>query len=189
MAQRISGKARRKQILEVASRMIEREGFDRITAKRLAEAAEISDTLIFRHFGTMEDLFEAICTEFIPDINELTLDTEPEDARAYLLNFSQHFIHHNITDPRPIRLLTWAQLQRPDYLRSLKDQVFESELMDKVKRHIQSLYNNPQTASRRTDLFLSGLFSSLRSYLVFRTSTVPPHPGQTAQLLLKLLEE
>lgn len=188
MAQRISGAARRKQILEVASRMIEREGFDRITAKRLAEAAEISDTLIFRHFGTMEDMFEAVCSEFIPDLNQFAIDPDIEDSKAFVLAFTQHFVHHNITDPRPIRLLTWAQLQRPDYLRSMKKDLFDAGIMQEAKYHIQQLLEGNQTAAMQSDLFFASLFSTLRSYLIYRTSAVPPQPTQTAQALLRLLE-
>jgi AcrR family transcriptional regulator len=187
MAQRISGKARRKQILEVASRMIEREGFDRITAKRLANAAEISDTLIFRHFGTMEDMFEAVCLEFIPSLTDFEMDSQITDSQRFMLVFAQQFVHHNITDPRPIRLLTWAQLQRPDYIRDLNRDLFEGGIIRDAQDHIRQLAPNPQAYPILSDLYMGSLFSSLRSYLVFRTSSRPPKPNETAQALLALL--
>jgi len=45
---------RKVQIIEVATRLFARQGFQGTTTKQIAEHAGVTEALIFRHFGTKE---------------------------------------------------------------------------------------------------------------------------------------
>jgi AcrR family transcriptional regulator len=51
---------RRLQIVQVALRLFSERGFRGATTKEIAQAAGVSEAIIFRHFATKEDLYTAI---------------------------------------------------------------------------------------------------------------------------------
>ena len=60
---RFSAVDRRQQILEVASGLFAKQGFNGTTTRHIAEAARVNEALIFRHFPTKEDLYWAVIEE------------------------------------------------------------------------------------------------------------------------------
>jgi AcrR family transcriptional regulator len=64
---RLSAEDRRAAIIKAVRRVFAEKGFDGTTTKALAEAAGVSEALLFRHFPTKEALFVAMqaacCTE------------------------------------------------------------------------------------------------------------------------------
>src|SRR5215208_6519149 len=59
-AGRMCADERRLQIAEVAMRLFSESGFRGTTTKEIAQAAGVSEAIIFRHFATKEELYTAI---------------------------------------------------------------------------------------------------------------------------------
>ena len=59
-AARMSGTARRRQLLEVAARLVAENGPDAITMERLATVAEVSKALPYKHFPNAEGVLVAV---------------------------------------------------------------------------------------------------------------------------------
>src|SRR5215213_6697760 len=59
-AGRMCADERRLQIAEVAMRLFSERGFRGTTTKEIAQAAGVSEAIIFRHFATKEELYKAI---------------------------------------------------------------------------------------------------------------------------------
>ena len=57
---RMSGDERRQHLIEVALHLFATNGFRGTTTKAIAQAAGVSEGIIFRHFPTKEDLYTAI---------------------------------------------------------------------------------------------------------------------------------
>ena len=57
---RMAADERRLQIVKVAMRLFSERGFRGTTTKEIAQAAGVSEAIIFRHFATKEDLYTAI---------------------------------------------------------------------------------------------------------------------------------
>src|SRR5919206_4747957 len=57
---RMAAEERRLQIVRVAMRLFSERGFRGTTTKEIAQAAGVSEAIIFRHFATKEDLYSAI---------------------------------------------------------------------------------------------------------------------------------
>ncbi|HYX68755.1 MAG TPA: helix-turn-helix domain-containing protein, partial [Terriglobales bacterium] len=60
---RFTARDRRQQILEVASRLFARQGFNGTTTRHIAEASGVNEALIFRHFPSKEELYWAVIEE------------------------------------------------------------------------------------------------------------------------------
>lgn len=56
----MSGDRRREQILETAVDLFSKHGFSGTTTKKIAEAAGVSEAMVFRHFASKDELYGAI---------------------------------------------------------------------------------------------------------------------------------
>ncbi|HLB89317.1 MAG: hypothetical protein AUH86_23175 [Acidobacteria bacterium 13_1_40CM_4_58_4] len=57
---RFSAADRREQILDVATRLFARQGFQGTTTKQISQHTGVTEALIFRHFSSKEDLYWAV---------------------------------------------------------------------------------------------------------------------------------
>ncbi len=57
---RMAGDERRLQILRVAVSLFAHEGFRGTTTKKIAQAAGVSEAMVFRHYANKEELYTAI---------------------------------------------------------------------------------------------------------------------------------
>ena len=57
---RMAGEERRLQILRVAVSLFSQQGFRGTTTKEIAQAAGVSEAMVFRHFATKKELYAAI---------------------------------------------------------------------------------------------------------------------------------
>jgi AcrR family transcriptional regulator len=63
MALRLSARDRRRQILEVASGIFARKGYQGATTREIAEEADVNEALLFRHFPSKENLYWTMLEE------------------------------------------------------------------------------------------------------------------------------
>ena len=57
---RVPAEGRRQQILDVATDLFARQGFNGTTTRQIAQKAAVNEAIIFRHFPTKEDLYWAV---------------------------------------------------------------------------------------------------------------------------------
>jgi len=57
---RVSAEDRRQQILEVATGLFARQGYQGTTTRQIAQRANVNEAIIFRHFPSKEDLYWAV---------------------------------------------------------------------------------------------------------------------------------
>jgi AcrR family transcriptional regulator len=73
--------ARRRLITATARTLAEREGWDSVTTRRLSHEIEYSQPVLYKHFGSMEDIVEAIALEGFGELAE-TLGAARRSADA-----------------------------------------------------------------------------------------------------------
>jgi AcrR family transcriptional regulator len=114
---RMAGEDRRKQILLVAMRLFSQRGFRGTTTKEIAQAAGVSEAMVFRHFANKEELYSAIldhkaCAENF----RCPADIVPEalaqrDDRAVFTGLALAMMRHHEHDTEFLRLLTHSALE------------------------------------------------------------------------------
>ncbi|WP_329128979.1 TetR/AcrR family transcriptional regulator [Streptomyces sp. NBC_01476] len=62
--------ARRRLITATARTLAESEGWDAVTTRRLSAAIEYSQPVLYKHFGSMEDIVEAVAVEGFGELAE-----------------------------------------------------------------------------------------------------------------------
>ncbi len=122
---------RRLQIAQVAMRLFSERGFRGTTTKEVAQAAGVSEAIIFRHFATKDDLYAAIndfkacagtgaCpfapeTEQPPFVEAVRRPVEEAmkrgDDRAVFEALALTMMQHHQEDPEFLRLLMYSALE------------------------------------------------------------------------------
>lgn len=66
---RLKAPERREQLIEVATKLFARTGYDATTTAAIAEAAGVTEPILYRHFDSKQELFVAI----VRSVSELTM--------------------------------------------------------------------------------------------------------------------
>ncbi|MFL6255045.1 MAG: TetR/AcrR family transcriptional regulator [Pyrinomonadaceae bacterium] len=122
---------RRLQIAEVAMRLFSERGFRGTTTKEIAQAAGVSEAIIFRHFATKEELYTAIIDfKGCGGAAKSSVAGRPErpavieeicggvaeamkaaDDLAVFEGVALHMLDHHQSDPDFLRLLMYIALE------------------------------------------------------------------------------
>jgi AcrR family transcriptional regulator len=114
---RMAGEERRLQILRIAVHLFSQRGFRGTTTKEIAQAAGVSEAMVFRHFATKEELYTAIldhkaCEGGIEDPCELVADAvRQKDDRAVFETLAFSALEHHEHDHEFLRLLLHSALE------------------------------------------------------------------------------
>jgi len=112
----MAGEERRQQIVRIAMKLFSQRGFRGTTTKEIAHGAGVSEAMVFRHFATKEELYNAIldhkaCTGTIDPCNLLADAITRKDDRAVFAELARALMQHHEQDTEFLRLLTHAALE------------------------------------------------------------------------------
>lgn len=114
---RMAGDERRLQILRVAVHLFSHEGFRGTTTKKIAQAAGVSEAMVFRHFANKEELYAAIldhkaCSGDAMDLQAMVADSlRSKDDRGVFEGLAFGALEHHERDPEFQRLLLHSALE------------------------------------------------------------------------------
>ena len=116
---RMAGEERRDQILRVAMSLFSNNGFRGTTTKEIANAAGVSEAMVFRHFATKEDLYAAIldhkaCSgggSFDPELMAAEGIKQKDDRRVFE-SLALGALNYHDQDPEFQRLLLHSALEK-----------------------------------------------------------------------------
>ena len=114
---RMSGDERRKQILRVAIKLFANEGFNGTTTKKIATEAGVSEAMVFRHFATKRELYNAIldhkaCEGGNPNPCDWAGEAmAANDDEQFFYQLLINALNHHEEDPEFMRLLFHSALE------------------------------------------------------------------------------
>jgi TetR/AcrR family transcriptional regulator len=116
---RMAGEERREQILRIAVSLFSNHGFRGTTTKEIAQAAGVSEAMVFRHFATKEELYAAILDHkackgsgsFEPQ--QMAAEAiKHKDDRGVFESLALGALNHHEEDPEFQRLLLYSALEK-----------------------------------------------------------------------------
>ena len=138
---RMTGDARREQILQTAVNLFSQRGFKGTTTKEIARVAGVSEAMVFRHFATKDELYGAIldnkgCEDgvrrFPWDKNAaLQAAIEQKDDYAVFYNIAFDALNKHQADVGFMRLLFYSALEEHE----LADRFFH-EFIERIYEFI-----------------------------------------------------
>jgi AcrR family transcriptional regulator len=98
---KISGEARRAEIIRTARDVFVEKGFHRTTTRELAEAAGVSEALLFKHFPSKEALYKAILVSCLQDEGSKIMERLRllEPSTATLVSLVQRMVSRVVGGP------------------------------------------------------------------------------------------
>ncbi|HBB88771.1 MAG TPA: hypothetical protein DC047_14260 [Blastocatellia bacterium] len=114
---RMAAEDRRLQILQVAVSLFSHRGFVGTTTKEIAQAAGVSEAMVFRHFANKEELYSAIldhkaCSGDAMNPEAMVAEAlQEKDDRAVFERLALGALEHHECDPEFQRLLLHAALE------------------------------------------------------------------------------
>lgn len=114
---RMAGDERRLQILRVAVSLFAHEGFRGTTTKKIAQAAGVSEAMVFRHYANKEELYTAIldhkaCSGDAMNPELMVAEAlKRKDDRAVFEGLAFGALEHHQRDPEFQRLLLHSALE------------------------------------------------------------------------------
>jgi len=114
----MAGEERRSQLLTVAVTLFSQRGFRGTTTKEIAQAAGVSEAMVFRHFATKEELYAAIldhkmCSGERFDPAKMASDAiQRKDDRGVFEALALGALTHHENDPEFQRLLLHSALEK-----------------------------------------------------------------------------
>ncbi len=146
---RMKGDARREQILNTAVRLFSIHGFNGTTTKKIAEAAGVSEAMVFRHFSTKDELYGAIlhskACESGPhrfpweNNEELQIAINEKDDQQVFYNLAINALNKQQADEGFMRLMFYSALEEHE----LAERFF-SEFVSKVYEFISGYIEQRQ---------------------------------------------
>ncbi|HWG48657.1 MAG TPA: TetR/AcrR family transcriptional regulator [Candidatus Acidoferrales bacterium] len=156
MPTRLSATDRRQQILEVASAMFARNGYQGTTTREIAEQAGINEALLFRHFPSKENLYWTLIEELCNARGrrhrvKRILELGGSDAEVFEA-VACEFLTRTERDRELTRLLWFTALENHE-LSARFFNAFVAEYFDALAGHIRARIR--QGAFRKTDPLLA----------------------------------
>jgi len=114
---RMAAEDRKLQILRVAVSLFSQKGFGGTTTREIAQAAGVSEAMVFRHFATKQELYTAIldhkaCSADSMNPEEMVAEAlKLKDDRAVFERLAFGALQHHEQDPDFQRLLLYAALE------------------------------------------------------------------------------
>jgi AcrR family transcriptional regulator len=112
---RFSAADRREQILEIATGLFARQGFQGTTTKQIAEGSGVTEALIFRHFPSKEELYWAVIQRKINAAGVRERMRERLDARGsdleVISGLAAEILERRAKDQTLSRLLLYSALE------------------------------------------------------------------------------
>lgn len=138
---RVPAEGRRQQIIDVATTLFARQGFNGTTTRQIAQRASVNEAIIFRHFPTKEDLYWAVietqCTVRASRAvleARLTADTDPVET---LISVAEDILRRDTTLTRLLQFTALEKHELSDrFYRTHVARYFEL-LADFVRRNIE----------------------------------------------------
>jgi AcrR family transcriptional regulator len=128
-AHRCSAEDRRNQILEVATNLFARQGFQGTTTRSIAERVGVNEAILFRHFPTKELLYRAVLEKntresgLVSSIREIL--ERDGDLRDSVVDIAATVLRSRISNPTLTRLFLYSALEGHE----LSNQFLRSYLM------------------------------------------------------------
>lgn len=113
---RMTGAERRAAIVQAAIQLFSQKGFRGATTRELASAVGVSEPVLYQHFATKRDLYDAIVDRLIAETSATFLQSleelgEDYDDRAFFQWLGEQIVMWYTARTREVRLLLFSALE------------------------------------------------------------------------------
>jgi AcrR family transcriptional regulator len=166
-------------ILDAAHDLFAREGYDRVTMRRIAEAIEYSPTTIYNHFEDKDDLVQSLCEEdFARLLGALQAKEAPADPVEQIRQLGLAYARFGVDHPNHYRFMfmTPAKFEHLHELSGSGQQAF-GLVRSAVERAIASGSFRPGDATALAQVLWASLHGVVALLITLRPEHWPDAPA------------
>lgn len=159
---RVPAEGRRQQILDVATDLFARQGFNGTTTRQIAQRAAVNEAIIFRHFPTKEDLYWAVIEHQISlRPGRAILDARlgsGDDPVSVLIGVAEDLLNRDTTLTRLLQFTALEKHELSDrFYRTHVSGYFE-QLAEFIRKNIEAGHFRPVDPLLAARSFIGMLF-------------------------------
>ncbi|MHB8455930.1 MAG: TetR/AcrR family transcriptional regulator [Acidiferrobacterales bacterium] len=175
---KLTAAERRDLIVRAAIELFARQGFRATRIKDIADRVGTSDALVFQHFPTKRELYDAILDELcarkhFTEIEQLLYYSESYDLEDVLRRLSAWILERTEAEPAWIRLILYSALEQDDSTTDLIREHFQ-RIIDYVAYEIAEGQNDGRFLAGDPKLYSRDFFSGLLGLGLMRTVVQNP---------------
>ena len=145
---RLTAEERRDLIVRTAIDLFAQQGFRATRVLDIADAVGTSDALVFQHFPTKRELYDAMLEQLcarkhFTEVEQLLYYAPEYDLEDVLTKLSAWVLEQTEADPAWLRLILYAALERDEAVEELTEEHFE-----RIIEYVAYEITEGQTAGR-----------------------------------------
>lgn len=169
---RMTAEERRNLIVRTAIGLFARQGFRGTRVKDIADKMGTSDALIFQHFPTKRELYDAILDEIstrrhFKDVEEVLYYAPSYDVEDVLIRLSLWFLRQDQHEEAILRIVLYAALEQDEFLEELVDEHY-SRIVGYVAYEVEEGQNAGRFRPGDPRAFARDFFAGLFGLAVMR---------------------
>lgn len=172
-------------IIDAARKLFGEKGYKGVTTREIARIAGINEVTLFRHFGTKENLFDAVLDEVIcpPDLEKLAEQHNP--VIDELLRSAGTVIHDFFTENMDIMRIVLMEPGLAD--RSLIIRQFPGRIRTILREQLVQLHGlDTDEADVRAVTFISAVHGLCMGIYFFKSFDAPVDFTASLDCLIRL---
>lgn len=145
---------RKQQILQEATRLFSKEGYDKVTIKQLAKAVGISEPALYRHYPSKEAIYDATLESLKTRLNTELLFaklSQENDIELILTRLAEHIISFYSKNTDLYRLLLFSAL-RGDTKANQVFQLVRGSYIKFLIKQLDRLYKKGEIIKKKNDI-------------------------------------
>ncbi|MEM0487955.1 MAG: TetR/AcrR family transcriptional regulator [Candidatus Bathyarchaeia archaeon] len=159
--------ATKMRILLAAGKEFARKGFDGASLNKIAALAGCSKPLVYRYFGSKNDLYRAVFTYYYSQLSKVELSHQCDiiytSADKFLQNLLTDLFTFHLTHPLFAKLLAWENLAEASHIRPDEVKAAREPGFTKIK---DMLLKNVAAGVIREDLDINKFVYMLQALVV-----------------------
>ena len=164
----------RQRILDAARELFMREGYERVTMRRIAEAIEYSPTAIYLHFEDKDDLVRALCSFEFSRLLEALPQEPPADPIEGLRQLGLAYARFGLAHPNHYRFMFMTP--REPHEHSGEGQRAFGLLLSAVERAVQSGRFQGGDTLAMAQVLWSSIHGVIALLITYTPEQFPCHP-------------
>lgn len=175
---RLSPEARRKQLMECATKVFSRRGIGRAGHAEIAELANVSVATVFNYFNTREDLVDDVLTEVEQRILALVNDTFTDNKAPLecIRDYVERLVDTTFNEPDVVHIwLEWSSSVREDVWPRFTN--VQERINEIIGNSLQAGFEQQQLTSAM-DAKNSAQALTAAFYLAVQMVNRPDHPSR-----------
>lgn len=148
---------RKHQIIVEATRLFSLEGYDRVSTRQLADACEISEAALYKHFKSKAEIYDAVldslparlqCDALFEQLSDV------DDLERILMNTAEFLIRFLTDNVDLYRLLLFSALSGHEKAKKISSEIrgrfinFITEHLMRLKQQAKIVDINPKITAR-----------------------------------------